>query len=102
VHPCLERSGPLPELLDELGGLGHLQLLVEGGGTVAHAFHEAGLVDRYVLYLAPALFGGDDGLGLFKGRGAQTVADITRGRIDAVTRLGDDLRIDLDPAPREA
>ena len=25
------------------------------------AFHRAGLVDRYVLYLAPALFGGDDG-----------------------------------------
>ncbi len=99
VHPCLERSGPLPDLLDELGAAGHLQLLVEGGATVAHAFHSAGLVDRYVLYLAPVLFGGDDAAGLFAGKGAPTIADVLRGRIASVTRLGDDLRVDLDPRP---
>ena len=54
-------------MLDELGGRGVLQLLVEGGATVAHAFHAAGLVDRYVVYLAPAVFGGDDALALFAG-----------------------------------
>ena len=63
VHPCLERSGDLGAVLDELGGRGVLQLLVEGGATVAHAFHAAGLVDRYVVYLAPAVFGGDDARG---------------------------------------
>ena len=62
VHPCLERTGDLGAVLDELGGRGVLQLLVEGGATVAHAFHAAGLVDRYVVYLAPAVFGGDDAL----------------------------------------
>ena len=40
--PCLEHHGDLGELLDQLGAKGHLQLLVEGGATVAHAFHEAG------------------------------------------------------------
>ena len=35
--------------------------------TVAGAFHRAGLVDRYVVYLAPVLFGGDDAPGLFTG-----------------------------------
>jgi diaminohydroxyphosphoribosylaminopyrimidine deaminase/5-amino-6-(5-phosphoribosylamino)uracil reductase len=99
VHPCLERSGDLTEVLDELGGLGHLQLLVEGGATVAHALHHAGLVDRYVLYLAPALFGGDDAPGLFAGLGAPTIADVWRGHIRSVRRLGGDLRIDLDPDP---
>lgn len=99
VHPCLERSGSLVEVLDELGSLGHLQLLIEGGATVAHAFHHEGLVDRYVLYLAPVLFGGDDGNGLFAGPGAATIADVTRGHLRSVIRLGDDLRIDLDPAP---
>ena len=59
--------------------MGHLQLLVEGGATVAHAFHRAGLVDRYVVYLAPALFGGDDAAGLFAGPGAPTIADVSRG-----------------------
>ena len=46
VHPCLEVSGDLGPILDDLGARGVLQLLVEGGATVAGAFHRAGLVDR--------------------------------------------------------
>jgi diaminohydroxyphosphoribosylaminopyrimidine deaminase/5-amino-6-(5-phosphoribosylamino)uracil reductase len=101
VHPCLERSGDLGAVLDELGALGHVQLLVEGGAHVAHAFHHAGLVDRYVLYLAPALFGGDDARGMFAGAGAPSMAAVTRGRVRRVASVGDDLRIDLDPTPNE-
>lgn len=97
VHPCLEHSGDLGALLDDLGAKGHLQLLVEGGASVARSFHEQGLVDRYVLYLAPALFGGDDGRAVFAGAGAPTIAQVWRGQISALTRLGADLRIDLDP-----
>ena len=36
---------------------------------VAGAFHRAGLVDRYVIYVAPALFGGGDARSLFGGHG---------------------------------
>ncbi|CAN5709156.1 bifunctional diaminohydroxyphosphoribosylaminopyrimidine deaminase/5-amino-6-(5-phosphoribosylamino)uracil reductase RibD [soil metagenome] len=97
VLPALELDGPLPGVLDDLGGRGVVQALVEGGATVAGAFHRAGLVDRYVLYQAPALFGGDDGRGVFAGAGAATMADVWRGHITAVTSLGDDLRIDLEP-----
>ncbi len=98
VHPALELQGDLAGVLDELGGRGVVQALVEGGATVAHAFHRAGLVDRYVLYLAPALFGGDDARALFAGPGAATIADLWRGRVVATDRLGDDLRIDLEAA----
>jgi diaminohydroxyphosphoribosylaminopyrimidine deaminase/5-amino-6-(5-phosphoribosylamino)uracil reductase len=97
VRPCLEHQGDLGALLDQLGADGHLQVLVEGGASVAHAFHHAGLVDRYVLYLAPALFGGDDARGLFAGPGVATIADVWRGAIRSVTRLGPDLRVDLEP-----
>jgi diaminohydroxyphosphoribosylaminopyrimidine deaminase/5-amino-6-(5-phosphoribosylamino)uracil reductase len=96
VRPCTEHRGDVVELLDELGAKGHLQVLVEGGATVAHALHVRRLVDRYVLYLAPVLFGGDDARGLFAGPGAPSIEDVWRGRILSVTRLGDDLRIDLD------
>ncbi len=98
IHPALELGGPLDEVLDELGGRGVLQLLVEGGAGVAGSFHRAGLVDRYVLYLAPALFGGDDARPLFAGPGAPTIADLWRGRLLGVTRLGDDLKIELAPS----
>jgi diaminohydroxyphosphoribosylaminopyrimidine deaminase/5-amino-6-(5-phosphoribosylamino)uracil reductase len=95
VHPALELSGPLPEVLAELGRRGVLQVLVEGGASVAHDFHAAGLVDRYVVYLAPVLFGGDDGRPLFAGPGAGTMDDVWRGKLVSVERLGDDLRVEV-------
>ncbi len=97
VHPALELDGDLGGVLDELGRRDVLQVLVEGGASVAGELHRAGLVDRYVLYLAPVLFGGDDARGLFSGAGAATIADVWRGRIAAVRHLGDDLRVDLHP-----
>jgi diaminohydroxyphosphoribosylaminopyrimidine deaminase/5-amino-6-(5-phosphoribosylamino)uracil reductase len=98
VHPAVELEGDLDDVLDELGRRGVLQAVVEGGPTVAGAFHRAGLVDRYVLYLAPALFGGDDGRPLFTGPGAPTIDDVWRGRITTVERLGNDLKLELQPA----
>ena len=96
VHPAVELEGDLGEVLDELGQRGVLQLLVEGGPTVADAFHRAGLVDRYVVYLAPALLGAG-GLPLIAGPGASTIAEAWRGRITDVRRVGDDVRLEMEP-----
>jgi RibD C-terminal domain len=101
VRPCLELSGDLGNVLDHLGQLGVLQLLVEGGAGVAAQFHHAGLVDHYVLYLAPVLFGGEAARGLFEGPGAATMADVWRGHIVATTQLGDDVRVDVEPSRRD-
>lgn len=97
VHPALELSGPPGDVVDELGRRGFLQVLVEGGAQVAHDFHAAGVVDRYVLYLAPALFGGDDALPLFRGPGAPSMDGVWRGEVRSVTSLGSDIRVDLSP-----
>jgi len=98
VQPALELEGDLTRVLDELGRRDVLQLLVEGGPTVAHSFHQAGFVDRYVLYFAPALLGGSDGRPLLDGAGAQTMGEAWRGRIVSVERIGDDIRVELEPA----
>ena len=97
VHPALEMDGPLEQVLRELGERGVVQLLVEGGAATAAAFHQAGLVDHYAVYLAPALFGGDDGQPMFTGPGAATISDLWRGEITGICRLGPDLRVDLRP-----
>jgi len=97
AQPITELHGELPAVLDLLGEHGMLQVLVEGGASVAHDFHAAGLVDEYVIYLAPALMGGDDGRGLFAGAGANTMADLWRGTITDVARFGNDVRITLLP-----
>lgn len=98
--PALEMSGDPGAVLDELGRRGVLSLLVEGGATVAHAFHAAGLVDRYVLYLAPALLGGSEGRSLLAGPAAPTMGGAWRGKIVGVQRLGEDLRVDMEPVER--
>ena len=95
VLPAESVTGDLGDLLDRLGAEGAIQVLVEGGARVAHAFHHAGLVDRYVVYIAPALFGGCDARPLFAGPGVGTAADLWRGQFDSVEKLGDDLRVEM-------
>ncbi len=95
AQPVVELGGSLESVLDDLGTRDVLQVLIEGGATVAGNFHRSGLVDRYVVYLAPAFLGGDDGLSLFSGSGAPTISDIWRGDIVDVRQLGGDVRIEL-------
>ena len=102
VAPALEMQGDLREVLEELGRRGCLQVLVEGGARVAHDFHAAGLIDRYVVYLAPALFGGSDAKPMFDGPGVGSIGSVWRGRLVSVGRLGDDVKVELAPEGESA
>lgn len=97
VVPALSWHGTLDGLLDDLGARGVLQLLVEGGSKVAASFHEAGLIDRYVIFMAPAIFGGRESRPMFDGTSRPTIDDVWRGRIVSVERLGEDVRIEVVP-----
>lgn len=97
VNPCTQWHGPLVDLLDELGNQDVLQLLIEGGPTVAASFHRQGLINQYIIHLAPAFSGGNDGLGVFEGTGITTMADLWRGRMTSSQQLGDDLEIIIEP-----
>ena len=96
VHPCLEWDQPLPELLDTLGAECVLQLMVEGGPTVAASFHRENLINQYVMYIAPAFMGGNDGTALFMGQGAGSINEMWRGTISSVRMVGDDIEIVVD------
>ena len=52
-----ETPEALAAVLDELGGRGALNLLVEGGAEVLNAFLAAGLVDRVEAFVAPFAIG---------------------------------------------
>ena len=95
VQPAESHRGELGPLLDRLGAEGVLQVLVEGGAEVAGRFHRGGLVDEYVVYLAPAIAGGDDARPMFAGPAAPTMSDLWRGRFVSVDRMGDDVRVIL-------
>ncbi|MCF2529127.1 bifunctional diaminohydroxyphosphoribosylaminopyrimidine deaminase/5-amino-6-(5-phosphoribosylamino)uracil reductase RibD [Yinghuangia soli] len=74
-------------------------VLLEGGPTLAGAYAAAGLVDKVVGYLAPALLGaGPAALG---SAGISTIADALRLSVHEVVageRLGGDIRITAYPA----
>jgi len=99
VHPCLEWDGSLSDLLEELGRRGVLQILIEGGSAVLRSFHDAELINRFVIYLAPILFHGTDAQPAIAGPTAASIEDVWRGRFLGCESIGDDIRIELAPDP---
>tara|TARA_B100001245_G_scaffold66232_1_gene46114 strand:+ start:1772 stop:2059 length:288 start_codon:yes stop_codon:yes gene_type:complete len=89
--------GELEILLEQMGEAGVVDLLVEGGAHVAAEFHRRGIVNEYVLYVAPALMGGDDGRPLFSDSGSATMSELWRGELRDIRKVGVDLRIEVRP-----
>jgi len=96
VHPCEEFSGELTDLLDQLGSEGILQVLIEGGPRVVSSAIEAGLVQRVTWYVAPALAGLSTSAPALASLQTETISALRRGRFVAVTRLGEDVRLDVE------
>ncbi len=96
VRPCLERSGDLGVILDELAQLDVLQVLVEGGPTTASAFLEHGLVNHVVWYQAPAFAGSWATSGALKDLSTASIGELRRGRVVDVKRIGEDIRVDVE------
>ena len=82
----------LDAALSDLGARGVVDLLVEGGGTLAAGLQSDGLVDRYVTYLAGAVAGGV-GRPAFDGV-FSTIGEERRVEIVDVCRVGPDLRLE--------
>jgi diaminohydroxyphosphoribosylaminopyrimidine deaminase/5-amino-6-(5-phosphoribosylamino)uracil reductase len=84
-------------VLAYLSGRDVVSVLLEGGPTLAGAFVAAGMVDRVVAYLAPALLGaGPAALG---DAGIETLQSALRLHVDAVDLIGADIRIIATPKP---
>ena len=94
VHPCTVWSSELDELLNTLGAEGVIQLMVEGGPTVATAFHEQGLVNQYVFHVAPIVSGSTEAPGVFIGH---VQHELSHYAVASTTALGDDVEIVLEP-----
>ncbi|MBB3039901.1 bifunctional diaminohydroxyphosphoribosylaminopyrimidine deaminase/5-amino-6-(5-phosphoribosylamino)uracil reductase RibD [Hoyosella altamirensis] len=72
-----------------------VDVVVEGGPTVAGAFLRAGLVDRITAYVAPIVLGA--GPAAVADAGVGNITDAIRFQCESVDRLGDDVLISLIP-----
>ncbi len=65
---------------------------VEAGATLNGALLDSGLVDEWLIYMAPCVLG-DRGRGLFHLPGLQTIADKRQLNLLEVRRIGPDIRM---------
>jgi diaminohydroxyphosphoribosylaminopyrimidine deaminase/5-amino-6-(5-phosphoribosylamino)uracil reductase len=72
------------------------ELLVEAGPVLNGALLAEGLVDEYIIYMAPCILG-DQGRGLFNLPGLQIMADRKQLKLRDVRQVGQDLKLTYIP-----
>ncbi len=92
---CRGRAGrvDLGDLFAQLGARGVQSLLLEGGGVLAGEALRQGLIDKFLLFFAPKLVGGE-GLAPFIGPGVGRMAEAFRLQDISVTRFDDDILVE--------
>jgi diaminohydroxyphosphoribosylaminopyrimidine deaminase/5-amino-6-(5-phosphoribosylamino)uracil reductase len=95
----LVRNREPAAVLSTLAGQGIRHVWLEGGPRLAGAFWNAGLIDRVIGYIAPAMLG--SGRAALEGE-ATTLADLRRIHIDDLRRVGPDIRIIGTPGASES
>ena len=83
----------LAAVLAELGRREIQSVLIEGGGTLAGAFFDAGLVDKITFFIAPMIIGGQNAPSAIAGAGAERIADAFQLELVQVQQRGRDLEI---------
>ncbi len=84
----------LDRLMDQLGRMGVTSILIEGGGRTLGSAFRSGIVDKVCFFYAPLLSGGDDGVPICSGAGAETMRDCIRLDRIRTRRFGDDVMIE--------
>ena len=93
--PNADAKVDLAALLADLGARGINELHVEAGAKLNASFARAGLVDEWLVYVAPKLLG--DGRGLAALGTLASLDDAVRLRFHDVALVGGDLRLLLRP-----
>ena len=88
-----ERHVDLKKLMCILGGMDIDSILLEGGGILAEAALQAGIVDKVQFYIAPMIIGGWDAKTSIEGKGAESLKDAWRLSTMNVEKIGCDLKI---------
>jgi diaminohydroxyphosphoribosylaminopyrimidine deaminase/5-amino-6-(5-phosphoribosylamino)uracil reductase len=81
-------------LIEQLGAMEISSLLIEGGSQVLASAFSAGIIDKVQFFYAPKILGGDDGIPICSGPGAELMRQSIALKDIAVQRFGDDVLIE--------
>jgi diaminohydroxyphosphoribosylaminopyrimidine deaminase/5-amino-6-(5-phosphoribosylamino)uracil reductase len=81
-------------LMDQLGDMQISSLLIEGGSRVIASAFGADIVDKLFFFYAPKILGGDDGVPICSGSGAELMSQCIGVGDVTVHRFGDDVLIE--------
>ena len=81
-------------LMEQLGAMEISSLLIEGGSQVMASAFRAGIIDKVQFFYAPKILGGDDGIPICSGPGAELMSQSVAIKDIAVHRFGDDVLIE--------
>ena len=95
--PLVDGKLDLHSMLDELYKLGITDLLVEGGGEINASFLRHGLIQKYLVYVAPKILGGRHSISPFTGPDVETIDAAVLLDFAGVEKVGEDLCITAYP-----
>ena len=96
VRPAgrLEKKVDLNKLLMALAKRGITNILVEGGGELIAGLVKEGLVDRFLVFIAPKIIGGRNAKTAVEGSGIEKIKDALKLKNMSVKRFKEDILIE--------
>ncbi|MFW5976580.1 MAG: bifunctional diaminohydroxyphosphoribosylaminopyrimidine deaminase/5-amino-6-(5-phosphoribosylamino)uracil reductase RibD [Bacillota bacterium] len=83
----------LEKLLKDLHEREINSILVEGGGEINYSFINSGLGDKIYSFIAPKIYGGNDGVSVYRGKGPEKMKDIINLKKVEYEKLGDNILV---------
>jgi diaminohydroxyphosphoribosylaminopyrimidine deaminase/5-amino-6-(5-phosphoribosylamino)uracil reductase len=87
----------LNKLLEMLGEIEVTSVLVEAGSTLSTSFIKQDLVDKFLIFIAPIIIGGNESFQTIGDLGIEKIMDINRLNISNLERMGNDILIEAYP-----
>lgn len=87
----------LNDTLKKIYALGITDILVEGGGAINASFLRANLIDKFYVYIAPKVLGGENSITPFTGEDAETIDEAMNLEFGEIEKIGEDLRMTAYP-----
>ena len=95
ILPCPTKNNhlDLKKLMVRLGQMSIMSLLVEGGSVVLGTMIREQLVDKFHIFKAPKILGGNDGIPMAAGPGVKYMRDCTTLENVEYRRFGEDMLV---------